>query len=417
MENAKMKEKVIAAGKKLIENGLITRTWGNVSCRVNDKQFVITPSGKPYETLTVKEIVAVNINDCSYRGYIEPSSEKKVHAAVYQQRPDINFVVHTHQLYASAVSPLGTDITVSDPAAANLLGTKIVSIPYAYSGTEKLKKNVSASLASSTGKAYLMVSHGALCLGQDCDEAFKIAFELEKACINYINQRYLDLSGQSMFDPQALRDYFVKMSAGIAPDNKKAPTKLFNSERLEKGFRLHYEASEADPFPGGDQYVDIKNQDEIAAWKDKKLEVALFIHNNIYDKCPEIQAVTHILTPDIVAVSCTGQTVYPMLDDFAQIIGIDAPSLDITSCKEPKVLASGIAQQFNKRNAVILKNNGALCSGPGKDDALAAAMILDKNCKAMIASTLFSKGKPINPKEARKMRNNYLNSYSKKAET
>ena len=106
-----------------------------------------------------------------------------------------------------------------------------------------------------------------------------------------------------------------------------------------------------------------------------------------------------------------------MLDDFAQIIGIDAPSLDITSCKEPKVIASDIAQRLKKRSAVMLKENGALCCGPGKDDALAAAMILDKNCKAMIASTLFSKGKPINPREARKMRENYLNSYSKKVKT
>jgi len=64
----------------------------------------------------------------------------------------------------------------------------------------------------------------------------------------------------------------------------------------------------------------------------------------------------------------------------------------------------------------MLKELGALCCGPNKSDAGAAEIILDKNCKAVIASTLFSKGKPINPHEARLMRKNYLNSYSKKAE-
>ena len=75
------KKLVIEAGKKLIETGLIARTWGNVSARISDTQFVITPSGRAYETLTPDELVVVNIEDCSYEGYIKPSSEKGVNAA------------------------------------------------------------------------------------------------------------------------------------------------------------------------------------------------------------------------------------------------------------------------------------------------------------------------------------------------
>ena len=60
------KKLVIEAGKKLIETGLIARTWGNVSARISDTQFVITPSGRAYETLTPDELVVVNIEDCSY---------------------------------------------------------------------------------------------------------------------------------------------------------------------------------------------------------------------------------------------------------------------------------------------------------------------------------------------------------------
>ena len=46
------KEHVIRAGVKLVETGLIARTWGNISARISDTQFVITPSGLAYETLT-----------------------------------------------------------------------------------------------------------------------------------------------------------------------------------------------------------------------------------------------------------------------------------------------------------------------------------------------------------------------------
>ena len=70
------KQAVIEAGHILLETGLIARTWGNVGARISDTQFVITPSGKPYETLTPDDIVVVNIADCGYEGDVKPSSEK-----------------------------------------------------------------------------------------------------------------------------------------------------------------------------------------------------------------------------------------------------------------------------------------------------------------------------------------------------
>jgi len=59
MDTEQAREKVVLAGKKLLESGLIARTWGNVSCRISDRQFVITPSGRSYESLSPGEIVAV----------------------------------------------------------------------------------------------------------------------------------------------------------------------------------------------------------------------------------------------------------------------------------------------------------------------------------------------------------------------
>ena len=55
-EIAEAKRLVIEAGKRLLETGLIARTWGNVSARISDTQFVITPSGRSYENLTPDEI-------------------------------------------------------------------------------------------------------------------------------------------------------------------------------------------------------------------------------------------------------------------------------------------------------------------------------------------------------------------------
>ena len=73
MDIQQAKELVIRAGKEVVASGLIARTWGNISCRVSDTQFVITPSGRAYEDLTPDEIVLVNIADLSYDGDIKPS--------------------------------------------------------------------------------------------------------------------------------------------------------------------------------------------------------------------------------------------------------------------------------------------------------------------------------------------------------
>ena len=97
MDILEAKKIVVEAGKQLVSTGLIARTWGNVSCRIDDKQFVITPSGKAYEGLTPDDIVLVNMDDLSYEGDIKPSSEKGIHAQCYLHKTEIGFVIHTHQ--------------------------------------------------------------------------------------------------------------------------------------------------------------------------------------------------------------------------------------------------------------------------------------------------------------------------------
>ena len=76
MDILEAKRTVIRAGIELVKEGLIQRTWGNVSCRVSDTQFVITPSGRDYLSLEPGDIVAVNIADLAYEGDVKPSSEK-----------------------------------------------------------------------------------------------------------------------------------------------------------------------------------------------------------------------------------------------------------------------------------------------------------------------------------------------------
>ncbi|MGE5543797.1 MAG: class II aldolase/adducin family protein, partial [Bacillota bacterium] len=143
---------VVKAGIKLVESKLIARTWGNVSCRLDAAHFLITPSGRDYLSLTSDDIVTVKIADCSYQGSIKPSSEKRIHAAVYRLYPDANFVIHTHQDQASIIS--ASDLTsIKVPNAYPGLGAEVLVAPYALPGTGKLTRRVSRTLAQSQGQA------------------------------------------------------------------------------------------------------------------------------------------------------------------------------------------------------------------------------------------------------------------------
>ena len=159
---------VILAGHLLVDKKLIARTWGNISARIGQGEFIITPSGKPYESLSESELVKVKISDLSYEGNLKPSSEKGVHAAAYSLRRDVNFVIHTHQTFATAISVEGQSFDFAPNAS------------YALSGTEKLRNAVSEVVKNNPqSKAFLMQRHGALCLGESFEDAFAAAENLE----------------------------------------------------------------------------------------------------------------------------------------------------------------------------------------------------------------------------------------------
>lgn len=168
-----IRQQIIEAGHRLLESGLIARTWGNISARLSDTEFIITPSGRAYDTLRPEELVKCRIADCSYEGTNKPSSEKGIHADAYRLRKDINFVIHTHQFYATAVGVTGKSIR----------NPFIPCASYGMPSTGRLRNAVATTVRSNPeNKSFLMTKHGALCLGTDIEDAFIEALKLEEIC-------------------------------------------------------------------------------------------------------------------------------------------------------------------------------------------------------------------------------------------
>ncbi|MCO5248650.1 MAG: class II aldolase/adducin family protein [Chitinophagales bacterium] len=178
---------VCDAGKQLVKDGLIARTWGNVSIRLDDKRMVITPSGRKYQELEPEDMVIVNFYTLDYEG-LKPSSELKLHCEIYKTRPHIQAVIHTHQLFASVVAATQKDVQVLDTKHQEILGAKVIkAAPYALPNSKAITLGTVEAVGKSN--AALMANHGVLCIGEDMQHTFEVAHTLEAACKLFIESQ------------------------------------------------------------------------------------------------------------------------------------------------------------------------------------------------------------------------------------
>jgi L-fuculose-phosphate aldolase len=177
MELAALKEGVVAFGRKMVTAGLTTGSGGNISVLSDgDDQVAITPSGIEYDDLTADQIVVTNRLGQPLVPGLKPSSELGFHLALYDQRPDIRAVVHTHSVYATTFACLREAI----PAVHYLVGYcghQVRVASYATFGTQALADNIVATIAED--QAVLLANHGLVAVGPTLSRAFAVAEEIE----------------------------------------------------------------------------------------------------------------------------------------------------------------------------------------------------------------------------------------------
>jgi L-ribulose-5-phosphate 4-epimerase len=180
------KQQVVDAAQSLTRKGFLMATGGNLSVRIlGQKLFAITPSNYDYMKMTPEDICILDFELNQVEGTLKPSVESAMHGAIYQARPDVNAVAHTHQVYASALSLIKSPIPALFDEQARFLGRSVEIIPYAPSGTGFLR-DVVAKHVKSHNNAFLMQNHGALCLGHDLERAAHNVEILEKCSLAYL---------------------------------------------------------------------------------------------------------------------------------------------------------------------------------------------------------------------------------------
>jgi L-ribulose-5-phosphate 4-epimerase len=178
------KERVARLHAELPRWGLVVWTAGNVSERVRvpdgEDLFVIKPSGVRYDELGAGEMVVCDLDGRLVEGTRSPSSDTAAHAYVYQHRPDVGGVVHTHSTYATAWAARGEPVPCVLTMMADEFGGPIPIGPFALIGDDSIGRGIVETLRDSRSPAVLMRNHGPFTIGPDATAAVKAAVMVEE---------------------------------------------------------------------------------------------------------------------------------------------------------------------------------------------------------------------------------------------
>ena len=181
-----VRDQVVAAVRRLDALGMNRGSTGNLSQRwahAGQPGMLITPTGMGADDLQPADLVWLG-DDGTVHGAWQPSSEWHFHQAVYRARPDLQAVVHTHSVHATALACLRRGLPAFHYMVAVAGGDSIPLVPYFTFGSQALSMGVADALRDRD--ACLLANHGLVAAGATLARAMKVAQEIESLCEVYL---------------------------------------------------------------------------------------------------------------------------------------------------------------------------------------------------------------------------------------
>lgn len=173
IDETRLKEDICEVGKRIYGRGFVAANDGNITVRIAENEILTTPTGVSKGFMTPDMIIKVDMNGDVISGKLRPSSEIRMHLAVYRKRPDAGAVLHTHPPTATGFAVAGIPLDkYTLPEIVINLGM-IPLAPYATPSTDEVPESIMPYIANCN--AFLLANHGALTIGRDVyDSLFKM---------------------------------------------------------------------------------------------------------------------------------------------------------------------------------------------------------------------------------------------------
>jgi L-fuculose-phosphate aldolase len=170
---------LIATAQKLLRDGLVEGTAGNLSARTPEGNVLLTPTSLAYETMTADDLVLCDLAGSVLAGTRKPTSEKALHLAVLRAYPELGAVIHSHAKFASMFAVAHEPLPCVIEEFQIYVGGDVRVADYRLTGSDALGEECARHLAERG--AVLMANHGLLAAGRDLAEAQHVTALVERS--------------------------------------------------------------------------------------------------------------------------------------------------------------------------------------------------------------------------------------------
>ena len=168
------------ACRRMVADGLVIGSAGNISVRLDDQHVVVTAGGVPYDRLSPADHPVVELATGSWEGPRPPTSELALHLGILRAMPEVAAVVHTHSRYAAAFAVARLDLPFICNESMAARAERVLVTDYAPPGTTDLADQTLATFARQPGsRAVLLANHGVVAIAPTLDDAEHVARAVE----------------------------------------------------------------------------------------------------------------------------------------------------------------------------------------------------------------------------------------------
>lgn len=174
------KQQMLEAALQMDRYGLIALSGGNLSWRMTTGEIILTPSGMIYGDMDTSDMLVVDSDGTVIEGSRKASVDTEALLYIFQQRPDVNAVIHTHQPYATGLGLVMDEIPCNLSTMANATEGPVAVADYGDPGS--LSMGVEAVKSLGNRLAVVLKHHGVIAVGRDLRQALFSCVYLEEAC-------------------------------------------------------------------------------------------------------------------------------------------------------------------------------------------------------------------------------------------
>jgi len=181
------KKEILKTALQLKEYKLIALSGGNVTLRNDKGHVMVTPSGMSYETMVPEDIIIIDQDENILEGNRKFSVDTKAILYILKNMPEVNAVIHTHQVYATAVGLVEDVLPAAVTTLPNACLGPVNVAP--YSSAASLEMGINTVKYINNKRAVILKNHGVITVGGTLKEALYSAVYLEDVAKTYIMAR------------------------------------------------------------------------------------------------------------------------------------------------------------------------------------------------------------------------------------